>query len=203
MATAGREGWSSKGASMSREGCRWVGVERQNLVGARSNLCPRRDCCSQCTWFAVDDHRCTGRVLSQKSHSLSSDPPQGAGRGPGACLPLQPSSPQNKLELQRRFSKSVGGPIQVLAGKHSQRGFRTLQSVAAGRHLRERRRTRVGGGAAVMSRGVGTEYVGGQSELYRCFPGNGTNSSRKNRKQRLGGTFANCCARQIPKAGES
>lgn len=119
VATAGREGWSSKEASMSREGCWWVGVERQNLVGARSNLCPRRDYCSQCTWFAVDDHRCTGPVVSQKSHSLSSDPPQGAGRGLGACLPLQPSSPQNKLELQRRFSKSVGGQIQVLAGKHS------------------------------------------------------------------------------------
>lgn len=74
---------------------------------------------------------------------------------------------------------------------------------AAGRHLQKRRRTRVGGGAAMMSRGVGTEYVGGQSELYRCFPGNGTDSSRKNRKQRLGGTFANCCARQIPKAGKS
>lgn len=64
---------------------------------------------------------------------------------------------------------------------------KALQSVAAaGRHLRKRRRTGVGGGAAVMSRGVGTEYVGGQSELYHCFPGNGTNSSRKNRKQRSG-----------------
>lgn len=39
-------------------------------------------------------------------------------------------------------------------------------------------------GAAVMSRGVDTEYVGGQSGLYHRCPGNGTDSSRKNRKQR-------------------
>ena len=39
-------------------------------------------------------------------------------------------------------------------------------------------------GAAVRSRGVDKEYVGGQSGLYHRFPGNGTDSSRKNRKQR-------------------
>ena len=60
-----------------------------------------------------------------------------------------------------------------------------LQSIAAaGRHLQKRRSSRVGGGAPMTSRGVDTEYVGGQSEPYHCFPGNGTSSSRKNRKQR-------------------
>lgn len=55
---------------------------------------------------------------------------------------------------------------------------------AAGRHLHKRRSSGVGGGAPMTSRGVDMEYVGGQSELYHCFPGNGTSSSRKNRKQR-------------------
>lgn len=86
----------------------------------------------------------------------------------------------------------------------SERCQRAPQSqAAAGRHLQKSHSPRVGGGATMMSRGVGTEYVGGQSELYRCFPGNGTNSSRKNREQRLGGAFANCCARHIPREEKS
>lgn len=35
-------------------------------------------------------------------------------------------------------------------------------------------------------RGVGMEFVGGQSELCLRFPGNGTSSYRRKRKQMMG-----------------
>lgn len=78
--------------------------------------------------------------------------------------------------------------MELLAGKPNEHSFRKLSECPAVSCCSWETPTegaaRGGRGAPMTSRGVDTEYVGGQSELYHCFPGNGTGSSRKNRKQR-------------------
>lgn len=101
VATAGREGGSSKGTLMSGEGCWQVGMDRQNLVWAPSSLCPQRDCCSKCTWVAVDDHTCMGREAEESLFVF----------GPSPRYWVPSSQGHRGRKLNSKDSPRVGGRI--------------------------------------------------------------------------------------------
>lgn len=108
VTTAGREGGSSKGPLMSGEGCWWLGMDRRNLVWAPSSLFPQRDCCSKCTWVAVDDHTCMGREAEESLFVFGPFPRHW---GMSWSMPHPSSQGHRGKKLNSKDSPRVGGRI--------------------------------------------------------------------------------------------
>lgn len=91
---------------------------RQDLVGALRDLCPQSGCCSQGALGLLC--RVTGAVAVRWSSRVFFSSSSFGYCDMSWSLPftLHPNSPRKKLEPQISFSESVGGGMELLAGKN-------------------------------------------------------------------------------------